>query len=150
MANGTYEQRPNSGSAFKARQNEEGEFNGNADIENEAYRVVVEKAEVGEKHTTRPVTFNPTQPGNTSVWTGQMFDNRRDSATGQEKALREKQPAFSGSIKCVVSPELTVTKRVAAWVRQTKKGDDWLSLSISDPKVPGVGDAAVADGDAPF
>ncbi len=150
MANGTYEQRPNSGSAFKPREGEAGEFSGKADIENESYSVVIEKAEVGDKHTTRPIAFNPSQPGNTSTWNGQLFDNRRDSKTGEEKALRDKQPAYSGQIKCVVSPELTVTKRVAAWVRQTKKGDDWLSISISDPKPPGGGDTGASDADAPF
>lgn len=150
MANSTYELRPNTATAFKSRPTDEGEFSGSADIEGEAYRVIVEKAEVGEKHTTRPVSFVPTQPGNTTTWSGLVFDNRRNSANGQEQALREKQPVYSGTVKCVVSPELTVTKRVAIWVRQTKKQEDWMSVSISDPRVPGGAAGASADADTPF
>lgn len=146
MSNGTWETRPNTASAFKARPNEEGEFTGDADIDNDKYRVMVEKEDAGQKHTTRNIVFTGADNGLT--FAGKLFDNKRDSATGQEKQLSEKAPRYTGTVKCAINEELTVEKRVSVWVRQTKKGDDWLSFAIRDnaPYQP----SAAAGEDTPF
>lgn len=126
-----WETRPNTASAFKARQNEEGEFTGDADIDGDKYRVMIEKEDAGQKHTTRNVVFTGAENG--LVFAGKLFDNKRDSATGQEKQLSEKAPRYTGTVKCAINEELTVEKRVSAWEKPLKKTEGvWLSLSIRD------------------
>lgn len=149
MSNGTWETRTNTASAFKARQNEQGEFTGEADIDGDKYRVTVEAADVGQKHTTRGVVFAESTTGLT--FSGKLFDNKRDSASGQERQLSERAPRYTGTVKASVNDELTVEKRVSVWVKQTKKGDDWLSFAIKD-NVPyqGAGGGAAAAEDTPF
>lgn len=145
MSNSTWVTKNNTASAFKVRANEAGEFNGDANIDEDPYRVTVEAAETGPKFTTRDVTFVGKDNGLT--FSGKLFDSKRDSAAGQEADLEDKRPRWTGTVKCAVNDELTVEKRVSVWVKKTKKGDDWLSFSIKDnvPYQPGA-----QDGDQPF
>ncbi len=150
MSNGTWETKPNTGSAFKARQNETGDFTGEADIDGDKFRVTIEAEDKGAKHTTREAKFVGETSGLT--FAGKLFDNRRDSATGQEKQINEKAPRWRGKVKAAVSDEMTVEKQVSIWEKPLKKKEGiWLSLSISDPYTGGQSQSqGEASEDTPF
>lgn len=148
MSNSTWTTRPNTASAFKARPNDPPEFSGEADIDEEKYRVVIEPEVVGAKFTTRDITF--TGESNGMVFTGRVFDGKRDNATGQEKALKDKAPRYTGTVKATVNEEFTVEKRVAIWEKgPTKKGEPWLSINIQD-NTPYKKDDEGGPEDSPF
>jgi hypothetical protein len=148
MSNSTWETRPNTASAFKSRPNEEGDFTGEADIDSDKYRVTVGKEEAGQKHTMRDITFVGADNGLT--FSGKLFDNKRDSATGQERELKANAPRWTGTVKCAVNDELTVEKRVSIWEKPTRKTEGvWMSMSIKD-NVPYTPSAAASTEDAPF
>jgi hypothetical protein len=142
-----YEVPANMGNAFTPREKGEFEYEGDANIDTDLYRVFVKEPYSGTSQrgpwTSRKLKFEG-KGDNNLVFEGGVFDRRVDG-----KPLHEKAPAWSGNVTCKINHELTVTKEVSIWEKPGKKGGIYLSMTIRDPRARTAPNTASADAAEP-